>query len=223
MSTLPLESAAGAPEARNVVLVLSEKVGAGNDREVWRHPLNRSLGIKVPKPEQERAQNEIDLHYSAHLARSGIAGPHLARVHGWADTNRGRGLVVDLILQPDGTPCPTLPQALRDGTISEMEAADLIREAFDWLGNNGVMLADFGVHNFLVHRSTPSDRPHLVFIDGLGTRHFDFKYWARCTFGVLERWAARQKAAAFRDKALRMLHDRSSRLWLPQENVHVQG
>jgi hypothetical protein len=132
-------------------------------------------------------------------------------------TNRGRGLVVDLVQQPDGTPCPTLPQALRAGLISEMEAAGLIYEGCDWLARNGVMLADHGIHNTLVRISATEGRPYLVFVDGLGTRHFDFKYWARCTFGSLERRTAREKALAFRDKTLRLLHDRSSKLWVAPE------
>jgi hypothetical protein len=214
---------ADAPGVRDVALVLSEKIGAGHDREVWRHPLHRSLGIKVPKPEHERAQNEIDFHYGTHLARLGVSGPHLPRVHGWVLTNRGRGLVVDLVQQPDGTPCATLPQALLAGALSEMEAAGLVYEAFDWLARNGVMLADYGIDNFLVRHSAAEGRPYLVFIDGLGTRHFDFKYWARCTFTSLARWAARQKAIAYRDKTLRMLHDRSSKIWTAKKLAHMQA
>ncbi|ARP89424.1 hypothetical protein CAL14_03230 [Bordetella genomosp. 9] len=215
MSTLPLDGALDRPRpAPEAVLVLSEKIGSGHDRECWRHPSNPSLGIKVAKPDQERAQNEIDYHYGRHLARLGIAGPHLPRVHGWVQTNRGRGLVVDLMLQPDGTPCPTLPQAVRSGMISEIEAVGLIYETSEWLARHGVMLADRGLDNFVVRRSKDDGRLHLVIIDGLGTRHFDIKYWARCTFGWLERRAARQKAVSFRDKTLEMLRDRSSKMWV---------
>jgi hypothetical protein len=220
MSTSILVSTAQASSMRDVPLVLSEKIGAGHDRECWRHPLNRALCVKIPKPEQERAQNEIDFHYGSHLAHHAVAGPHLPRVHGWVQTNHGRGLVVDLIQQPDGTPCPTLPQALRRGMISEMEAVGLVYEAFDWLMANGVMLADYGVDNFLV-RQPAEGRPYLVFVDGLGTRHFDFKYWARCTFTFLERWAARQKAMDFRNKTLRLLRDRSSRIWSAKKGCYV--
>ncbi|WP_145925370.1 YrbL family protein [Bordetella sp. H567] len=221
MSTLPLgRSVDGAP-LQDVVLVLTEKIGSGNDREVWRHPLNRALGVKVAKPEQERAQNDIDLHYSAHLERLGVAGPHVPRVHGWVRTNRGRGLVVDLVQRADGTPCPTLSQAVRSGTITEMEAVGLIYEACEWLTRNGVILADYGLDNFLIRQSSVAGRAYLVFVDGLGTRHFDFKYWARCTFTPLEQWTARQKALAFRDKTLAMLRDRSSRLWVPKKQQHL--
>lgn len=221
MSTLPSGCLADAPSLQDVVLVLTEKIGAGHDREVWRHPLNRALGVKVSKPEHERAQNDIDLHYSTHLERLGVAGPHIPRVHGWVQTDRGRGLVVDLVQRPDGTPCPTLSRALRSGMITELEAVGLIYEAADWLARAGVILADYGVDNFLVREAGAAGRAHLVFVDGLGTRHFDFKYWARCTFTPLEHWTARQKAQAFRDRTLGLLRDRSSRLWVPKEMQHL--
>src|SRR5690606_37083209 len=137
---------------------------------------------------------------SKHLAELGIEGPHLPKVHGWASTNRGKGLVIDLVQQPDGTPCPTLPHALRSGLINPMEAAGLIDEAFDWLAVNGVILADYGLFNFLVKHTPNKERAHLVFIDGLGTRHMDFKYWLRCTLNPLERFTARKKALEFRDE-----------------------
>jgi hypothetical protein len=223
MSTLHLESAVKAPPSRDAVLMLSEKVGAGHDREVWRHPLSKALGIKVAKPEHERAQNDIDFHYGTHLARLGISGPHLPRVHGWVQTNLGRGLVVDLVQQPDGTPCPTLPQALRSGTISEMEAVGMVYEACEWLSRTGVMLADYGIENFLVRDSLKAGTSYLVFVDGLGTRHFDFKYWARCTFTSLERWTARQKAYSFRNTTLRLLRDHSSKLWVPKKQTYMQA
>ncbi|OWT80291.1 MULTISPECIES: YrbL family protein [unclassified Achromobacter] len=202
-------------------LSLIEKIGVGNDREVWRHPYRHTWGVKVAKPQHGREQNAIDLHYSMHLEHLGIVSHHLPRAHGLVETDRGTGLVIDLVLQPDGTTCPSLAQALRRGLVSELEAIGLVHEACGWLERSGVMLADYGVHNFLVRFPSDSERPHLVFIDGLGTRHLDFKYWARCTFTALERWTARQKAHAFRDKTLSLINDRSSKLWHSKKSLHI--
>ena len=226
MSTLPLDTSissqsatfSAVPSSRETVLTVSELIGSGNDRDIWRHPLNRTLGIKTCKLNHARAQNDIDYHYGMHLAHLGVTGPHLPRMHGWTATNRGAGLVVDLVLQPDGTPSPTLPQALRSGQINTLEATGLIYEAFDWLGRNGVMLADYGIHNMLVQNTPQDERTYLVFVDGLGTRHFDLKYWARCKLRSLERWTAQAKAQAFRDKTLAFLHDRSSKLWVAEKS-----
>jgi len=182
------------------VLVLTEKIGAGNDRECWRHPLNRSWCVKVAKPEQERAQNAIDFHYGRHLARRCVVGPHLTRVHGWVQTNRGPGLVVDLVQQPDGAPAPTLAQALRAGLVTKAEAVELVHEAFGWLIEHKVILADYSIDNILVHQSDEG-RCHLVFVDGLGARNFGIQYWARRTFG----FKARKKAVQYKRRTLEFL------------------
>ncbi|ARP83513.1 hypothetical protein CAL12_23600 [Bordetella genomosp. 8] len=230
MSSLPLaldadlavldpERSADLSSAPDIALVLSEQIGSGHDRVVWRHPLNRALGIKVSKPDQERDQNLIELHYGMHLQRLGIASRHLPRVYGWVQTDHGPGLVVDLVQQADGTPCPTLPHALRSGMVSEMEAAGMVGEACEWLADNGVILADPGINNVVVHRSPETGRPYLAFVDGLGTRNFDFKYRLRCALPALERWTARHKADVCRGKFLRMLRDRSSRMWVPKKTA----
>jgi len=194
-----------APDAPEFVLVLAEKIGSGNDRECWRHPANPALCVKVAKPEQERVQNEIDYHYGRLLARRGIATPHLTRVHGWVRTNRGRGLVVDLVCQPDGSPAPTLFEALRDGLIDRRQAVELVNEAFDWLVENDIILADFGPDNFLVRRLSKGGF-RLVFVDGLGARHFGMRYWARRTFGFL----AHRKSDEFRRRTLALLESCST-------------
>jgi hypothetical protein len=173
------------------VLVLADMVGAGNDRVCWRHPLNDSLCVKVAKPEQERAQNDIDFHYGRYLARHDIAGPYVPRVHGWARTDHGLGLVVDMVQQPDGTPSPTLAKALRNGLVTSRQAVGLVDEAFDWLVENRVILADFSVDNILVRR-TRDGACHLVFVDGLGARNFGIQYWARRMFGFKARKKTRQ-------------------------------
>ncbi|ANN70711.1 YrbL family protein [Bordetella bronchialis] len=216
MSTLPLDIAPELASTHDVELVLSVKIGAGHDRDVWRHPLDDTLCVKVAQPNHGRAQNDIDLHYGAHLQRRNISSPHVPRVYGMVPTDRGPGLVVDLVRQPDGTTCPTLPQALRSGMVGEAQAEAMVHEACEWLARNGVMLADPGIHNVMVRGSPATGRPCLVFVDGLGTRNLDLKYWARCAFEPLERMTARQKAAVFRDKFLRLLRDRSSKLWVPK-------
>jgi hypothetical protein len=198
-----------------IPLKLSERVGVGGDRECWRHPINPSLCIKVAKPNPDRFQNAIEFHYAQYLERRNVSGRHMTRVHGWVQTNRGHGLIVDMVQQPDGQPCMTLPDALRSGTITQAEAAGLVGEAFDWLVAHKVVLADCGGGNLLVRWSQQGS--YLVFVDGLGARHFGFKYWSRRTFGFL----ARRKAVEFRAKLLRMIDDKSSKLWIGEEAEHL--
>lgn len=187
-------------------LVLREWIGSGNDRHCWRHPGNPAWCIKVAKPEQERPQNEIDAHYARHLSRRGVRGIHIPRVHGWVDTDHGRGLVFDLIQEPDGSPSPTLLQAVLGGRVSPEKARDLIDEAFGWLAEQRVLLVDFGIDNLLVQ--TRSDgRQVLVFVDGLGARKFSWRYWFHRRLWLKAVWKARE----FRLKTLEQMEDALAR------------
>src|SRR3546814_19116240 len=132
-----------------------------------------------------------------------MAGRYLPRVHGWVETNRGRGLVVDLVQQPDGTPSPTLRIALSTRLVTNEEAVALATEAFEWLIRHKVILADYSIDNILVCR-TKDGRCHLVFVDGLGARNFGIQYWARRTFG----FKARKKTMQFRQRTLQYLERR---------------
>src|SRR3546814_14231084 len=85
-------------------LVLTEVIGTGNDRECWRHPLNRSLCVKVAKLEHVRTQNEIDYHNGPHLARHSVADRYLPRVHGCVSTHR----LLDMFVHPAQTSDSTL-------------------------------------------------------------------------------------------------------------------
>lgn len=217
MAILELFAAGESTQVSEITYVLSERVGVGGDRVCWRHPANRSLCVKVSKPEPERLQNEIDFHYARYLARRNIVGPHVPRVHGWIETNRGQGLVMDLVQQPDGTPCIPLPEALRTGMITQAEAETLVREAFGWLMQRKVILADCGGSNFLIRQSQDGSR-HLVFVDGLGARHFGLKYYLRRTFGFM----ARRKGREFQAKILGLLADKSSKLWVAKKPSHLE-
>lgn len=215
MNSLQLSNDWSVHSPAEIPLRLSERVGVGGDRECWRHPGNPSLCVKVAKPNPGRFQNAIEFHYGQYLARRNISSRHMARVHGWAQTNRGSGLIVDMVQQSDGRPCMTLPEALRSGRVDTAEAARLVNEAFDWLIAHSVILADCGGGNLLVRWSRHGS--YLVFVDGLGARHFGFKYWSRRTFGFL----ARRKAMEFRKKLLGMIDDKSSKLWVAQESEQL--
>lgn len=179
------------------LLVLTQKIGSGNDRDCWRHPVVPEWCVKVARPEQLRPQNEIEFHYGRFLAQRGVYGPHIPRIHGWAHTHLGRGLVVDLIQQPDASPAPTLGEALSQGLITTHQAVRLVQEAFGWLVQHDVILSDYSVSNMLACRAS-NQRWRLVFVDGLGARHFGLNYWINRNLG----FKARQKARKYEQRTL---------------------
>lgn len=180
------------------LLILKEKIGAGHLRECWRHPEHPARCVKIAKDKpRAHLQNLLESHYAIHLQQRGVADARIPRVHGWAMTDRGWGLVLDLVVDAQGMPAPTLRQARAAGHLPDEAAAALLDDALDWLARNGVVWVDASQDN-VVMQATENGGTQLAFIDGLGGRHFDMEYRVRCMFRGVERVTARLKAAKHR-------------------------
>lgn len=181
------------PRSRRIVL--TEKIAEGGTRECWRHPEDESLCIKVTKTNTRRDQNKLDLHYAKTLIRRNINGPHLPVYHGYVMTNRGRGLVMDLIADFDGTPSLTFLQAVRSGLFPREQVTEILDEGFDWLIEQNVIVADYGYENLMLQKHEDGSYT-LVFIDGLGGRYFNLRYLIRSRFNIPQPF----RAMEFREK-----------------------
>lgn len=173
-------------------------IGSGNDRNCWRLANDSSLCIKIAKPEQERPQNDIDYHYAKHLAKKGIQSVHMPKIYGWLLTDKGVGLVSDLIQDHNGEPSQQILTAIKANKISVSLAKQIVDEAFAWLIDKKVILADYGINNLLVQNYAPN-KYRIVIVDGLGARNLNWNYRLNRTFG----FKAVMKAKEFRQ----MTHD----------------
>lgn len=182
MCILPKLFFASSSAAANAgsVITVQELIGSGNDRDCWR--LGPDLCVKVAKPEQERPQNEIDFHYARYLADKNIASPYMPKVHGWVLTNKGPGLVFDLVLNYDGGVSNPVLAALQQRQINTEQAIAIVRQTFNWLKHDKVILADYGISNLLVQNYAPG-KFRLVIIDGLGARKFGWRYFLNRLLG----------------------------------------
>lgn len=179
----------------NVLIPLVQKIAEGGSRECWRHPHSSQLCIKVNKPNRQRDQNKLDWHYARSLMRRKVAGPHLPRYHGLVMTDRGEGLVMDLVVDPDGTPSPTFLQVVRSHMFTREQITRIVDEAFDWIRRKNIIVADYGYDNLMVQQQADGTF-RLVFIDGLGGRYFNLRYRIRSRFSIPQP----RRAQEFRDK-----------------------
>lgn len=151
-------------------------IGSGNDRDCWRLANIDGICVKIAKPEQERTQNEIDYHYAKYLAGKNIYSVHMPKIHGWLLTDKGVGLASDLVLDHNGDISMQILTAIRSGKISLDLAKQIVDEAFAWLIDKKVILADYGINNLLV-QNYASNKYRIVIVDGLGARHLNWNYW----------------------------------------------
>lgn len=186
------------------VLPVDNLIGSGNDRDCWRLLDYPSLCIKIAKPEQERPQNEIDFHYAQHLAKKSISSKHMPKVYGWVLSNRGVGLVSDLVLDFDGRVSKPILQALDTNTINLEQAKAIVNEGFAWLIKDKVILGDYGINNLLVQNYEPN-KFRLVIVDGLGARNFGWRYLLNRVLGfkaIIKAKEFRQMTCDILDKAV---------------------
>jgi hypothetical protein len=177
----------------NRTLNLAEFIGAGGQRECWRHPLDATLCVKVDRAGPvNHFENALELHYLRHLDTRKISSRHIPKAYQQVATSKGCGIVVELITGSDGKVAQTLENALLTGQITKLEALGLLTEMLHWLHKNGVIWNDVNFRNVVVAH-TCTGRPYLVIVDGLGGRRFDLRYRLRCKIKLLEQWTARRK------------------------------
>ncbi|MDL2329398.1 hypothetical protein LJC71_06590 [Desulfosarcina sp. OttesenSCG-928-A07] len=77
-------------------------IGAGVNRECYRHPENSDLCIKVVVGHGGKRESRVEQSAYRRLEKRGISWDMLSRFYGMASTNKGQGTVFELIRDRDG-------------------------------------------------------------------------------------------------------------------------
>jgi hypothetical protein len=192
----------------------AEIIAAGRTRDVYRHPDDASLLIKVIRPSaiQERYgrgapwykfKRRRYRHLIAYLReiREQIAvhatgqphPPFLQKIVGFVDTDLGMGLVVEAVRAPDGTSAPTVAELAGQGRLDPARLAALDR-FLDEMVNSPVIVADLNPFNVVYGRGADGS-DHFVLIDGIG--HKNLIPLERMS-AQINRWSKARKAERFR-------------------------
>jgi hypothetical protein len=192
----------------------AEVVAAGSTRNVYRHPDNPSLLIKVIRPAAIEARfgsgapwykfkrrryrhliaylREIREQIAVH-ALGGEYPPFLQKIVGIVETDLGMGFVVEAVLGRDGNFAPTVAELIRRGQLDRSIRAKL-DQFLDALVASPVIVADLNPSN-VVLGFTPEQGEHFVLIDGIGFKNI-IPLERMSTFA--NRWGKARKASQFR-------------------------
>ena len=192
----------------------AEIIAAGHTRDVYRHPDDAALLIKVIRPsaiEQRygrgapwyKFKRRRYRHLIAYLrevreqiavqAVGGAHPPFLQKIVGFVETDMGMGLVVEAVRAADGTSAPTVAELAGQGALDPARLADLDR-FLEEMVNSPVIVADLNPYNVVYGRAT-SGADHFVLIDGIG--HKNLIPLERMSAQV-NRWSKVRKADRFR-------------------------
>ena len=192
----------------------AEIIAAGHTRDVYRHPDDASLLIKVirasaiatrygrgsPWYKFKRRRYAHLISYlrevREQIAVHAIGGPHprfLQKIVGFVETDMGMGLVVEAVRAADGSSAPTVAALAAEGALDEVRLAALDR-FLDEMVNSPVIVADLNPFNVVYGRGADGV-DHFVLIDGIG--HKNLIPLERMS-ARLNRWSKVRKGDRFR-------------------------
>ena len=170
-----------------IILSGATPVAHGSIRDVYRHPTDPSLLIKVVRLSTRdekfgsgrrwyKAKRRRYGHFISYLReiREQIAvqaaendhPDYLQKIVGFAETDFGLGLVVEAIFAPDGNYAPTLKTLLERGPLSPDLQAKFDRFCEAAI-RSPVIIADLHPQN-VVYGARDGEAQRFVLIDGIG-------------------------------------------------------
>lgn len=170
-------------------------IGQGNKRDCHEHPEDPGLCIKVARHpdnwEECHQQSVVEWYYLSHLRQRQVPFDHLVDCHGWVQTSRGAGLMLDRVRDDEGGLAPTLSDALTRGDIDEAEAFSLLSTVRTWALEHAVAIADLNTTNLMLRQR--DGKRELVLVDGIGSRRAEWKFTLYQMFPTLSRRKTRRE------------------------------
>lgn len=153
-------------------------IASGSERECYILPGYENLCVKVSHSrDRYKNQNNNDYKYYALLSKKKVNWGRLAKCHGWIATDRGCGLVFDLIKDADESPSIMLDQYLKVHGLND-EVVRELGELREYLLLNNIIVCDLRDRNIACQMRR--DGMTLKLIDGVGNRDFiKFCDWSR--------------------------------------------
>jgi hypothetical protein len=171
-----------------VPLASETPLAIGSKRLVFQHPLDRSLLIKVMRPEFSDKRLATGLnrlwvarryHYSATFVREVremievrfelLEHPTVVqRIVGFAETDLGLGMVSLAARGPDGNLAPTLNQMIKANAV-DADARQALQRFCDDVLECPIVVGDLHTGN-IVYAYNEQRGHHFVMIDGIGDK-----------------------------------------------------
>lgn len=166
-------------------LNLEKLIGSGSERSCWEHPLQPTLCIKTLHSPGKRDQNRLDFQYYQVLKKYQKSRAHIPALVGWCDTDKGKGLVFERVINTNQQPSLNLQDSLEQKQITPEQACMLIEEMFSNFLDEGLSVYDEEPPNYLVRIA--ADHMKLMIVDGVGHRRIGLKSQLRDRFPVFSR------------------------------------
>lgn len=164
----------------NKTIILDDKhlLAKGGERACYINPNNSQQIIKViyTTSKTHNNQNELENTYMTYLMKKNVDMSHIAKCYGYINTNLGKGLVYERIMDFDGTATNSFRFYIANKLLSKQIQEQLIQELKTYLETNLILFVDTSLTNIFCQQYE-KDKFKLIIIDGLGAKRTGFKFW----------------------------------------------
>ncbi|MCW8329579.1 YrbL family protein [Photobacterium sp. SDRW27] len=147
-------------------------IGKGTERECYRHPTATNQCIKIRWNKQRKANESVrEYLYFKYFCKSRLLDIPIAKPLNWVETNRGKGLIYELITDYDQQISRSLKYMLENDLITRDLAAEKLVQLREQLIHHNIAVTDVTKQNVACQFITPTEF-RLVLIDGYGFSNF---------------------------------------------------
>jgi len=180
------------PATSFVELSEGDLIGKGNKRACYKHPDDQKLCIKVAHKATTWHENVIEWIYINHLKQQDVPLDHLIDCYYWTNTNFGPGLVFERVMDEDGTPSPSLAEAIRTRRVEISDISPMLEFLKKWAIHHSVVVAELNSVNMMVQKKNGSY--NLMMVDGVGGRdRITWKFYMYMKSNVFSRMKTRKQ------------------------------
>ena len=149
----------------------------GGERICYIHPNDNTKIIKVLYTKgTHNNQNELEYIYYEYLNKYNIDLSSISKCYDYIDTNKGKGLVFERIMDFDGKPSKSFRYLIANKLLPYDVQEQLILELKEYLDKNLILFVDTSLTNIFC-KKIEDNKYKLIIIDGLGAKRLGMKFW----------------------------------------------
>ena len=172
-------------------------IAKGGERDCYAHPKDNTKVVKTLHTQGiHNNQNELEYMYMSYLKRKSINLSHVTDCYGYIDTNFGKGLIFDRVLDYDNKPTKSFRFMVANKIILMDIQKELIEELKNYLETNLVLFVDTSLTNIFC-QEIDENRYKLIIVDGLGSKRLGLKFWLYRNSKVYTKYKIRRQWEKF--------------------------
>lgn len=159
-----------------IKLTNKDFLAQGCERRCYIHPNDSTKVIKIVyKKEIHNNQNYLEYKYIKHLKLKKKDLSHITNCYGFIETNFGKGLVFDRVLDYNLKGSISFREYLINKTFSYEKEQELLSELKNYLHRNNILFIDVNLVNLFCQEFKENEFK-LIIIDGLGGRRLNWRF-----------------------------------------------